>query len=92
MKLILGRLPAGRQVRQPKPIELEIPGIVLAIQWWAGVKHRFGNTHLHLETIADLYTKFRKRNQIDVPSKNAPCPCGSGVKYKKCCMNKQPEV
>lgn len=21
--------------------------------------------------------------------RNAPCPCGSGIKYKKCCMNKQ---
>ena len=21
--------------------------------------------------------------------RNAPCPCGSGLKYKKCCMNKQ---
>jgi uncharacterized protein YchJ len=21
-------------------------------------------------------------------SKNAPCPCGSGKKYKKCCLNK----
>jgi len=22
-------------------------------------------------------------------AKNAPCPCGSGKKYKKCCMNKE---
>ena len=21
--------------------------------------------------------------------RNAPCPCGSGIKYKKCCMNKK---
>ena len=21
--------------------------------------------------------------------RNAPCPCGSGKKYKKCCMNKE---
>tara|TARA_Y100000361_G_scaffold154352_1_gene179885 strand:+ start:5544 stop:5768 length:225 start_codon:yes stop_codon:yes gene_type:complete len=21
-------------------------------------------------------------------SRNAPCPCGSGKKYKKCCINK----
>lgn len=24
--------------------------------------------------------------------RNDPCPCGSGKKYKKCCLNKQPEV
>ncbi len=22
------------------------------------------------------------------PGRNAPCPCGSGKKYKKCCMGK----
>lgn len=22
------------------------------------------------------------------PGRNDPCPCGSGLKYKKCCMNK----
>jgi len=21
-----------------------------------------------------------------LPTRNAPCPCGSGVKYKKCCL------
>ncbi|MGW8325460.1 MAG: SEC-C metal-binding domain-containing protein, partial [Desulfobacterales bacterium] len=21
--------------------------------------------------------------------RNAPCPCGSGLKYKKCCMGKR---
>jgi SWIM/SEC-C metal-binding protein len=24
----------------------------------------------------------------EVPGRNDPCPCGSGLKYKKCCMNK----
>ena len=23
-----------------------------------------------------------------VPGRNDPCPCGSGKKYKRCCMNK----
>jgi hypothetical protein len=25
------------------------------------------------------------------PQRNAPCPCGSGKKYKKCCLLKQPD-
>lgn len=25
-------------------------------------------------------------------NRNAPCPCGSGKKYKKCCINKLAEV
>ena len=24
--------------------------------------------------------------------RNAPCPCGSGQKYKKCCLNKESEI
>ena len=24
------------------------------------------------------------------PGRNDPCPCGSGKKYKKCCLDKQP--
>lgn len=27
-----------------------------------------------------------------VPSRNAPCPCGSGKKYKRCCYNKPTQV
>lgn len=30
------------------------------------------------------------RRQIN--GRNAPCPCGSGKKFKKCCMNKPEEV
>lgn len=25
---------------------------------------------------------------MSAPSRNGPCPCGSGVKYKKCCLPK----
>lgn len=25
-------------------------------------------------------------------SRNAPCPCGSGKKYKKCCLRKEEEI
>lgn len=27
----------------------------------------------------------------DVP-RNAPCPCGSGLKYKRCCLGKEPTI
>lgn len=25
-------------------------------------------------------------------SRNDPCPCGSGLKYKKCCLGKESEI
>lgn len=39
----------------------------------------------------------RYRNIIPVtvekkPGRNELCPCGSGKKYKKCCLNKLPET
>ena len=27
---------------------------------------------------------------MTTPTRNGPCPCDSGVKYKKCCLPKQP--
>ncbi len=29
------------------------------------------------------------RNRTSDPGRNAPCPCGSGFKYKRCCLSKQ---
>lgn len=29
---------------------------------------------------------------MNKPGRNDPCPCGSGKKYKKCCINKKPRV
>jgi|GEM_PF-1529240 len=31
-----------------------------------------------------------RRAMTQKPSRNNPCPCGSGKKYKKCCMNTTP--
>ncbi len=32
--------------------------------------------------------KVPMRTKIVAPSRNAPCPCGSGKRYKKCCGKK----
>ena len=43
------------------------------------------------EDISDLKRAINKESAISLiprkarPSKNAPCPCGSGRKYKGCC-------
>lgn len=35
---------------------------------------------------ADLSTLLAARNRLRDIGRNAPCPCGSGHKYKKCCL------
>lgn len=29
---------------------------------------------------------------MNKPGRNDPCPCGSGKKYKRCCIDKKPRV
>ena len=44
------------------------------------------------ETKRELYLEQKKSGTVVVGKKvgrNDPCPCGSGKKYKKCCMNKE---
>ena len=33
----------------------------------------------------DALTPREPMRRVDTPDRNAPCPCGSGKKYKKCC-------
>ena len=44
------------------------------------------------EDISEVQRLMNPSNPIQAGAKvgrNDPCPCGSGKKFKKCCMNKQ---
>lgn len=37
----------------------------------------------------DLHRRAKKHPRVKAKARpNGPCPCGSGRKYKKCCLNK----
>lgn len=36
-----------------------------------------------------LATESRPPRTVEKVGRNAPCPCGSGLKYKKCCLGKE---
>jgi hypothetical protein len=36
-------------------------------------------------TCGQMFPEARFQLKSDTPARNAPCPCGSGKKYKKCC-------
>lgn len=47
---------------------------------------------LSAERRQQITREWRSDNQVHVeqkPGRNDPCPCGSGKKYKKCCMLKE---
>lgn len=49
---------------------------------------RKGMTPEEIEAEKELLEKTKKVDPIKAdkePDRNAPCPCGSGKKYKKCC-------
>ena len=53
------------------------------------ILNKFAKRHKQL---AKLYSEYRRRTlpvatkKIETPGRNEPCPCGSGKKYKKCCI------
>ena len=43
---------------------------------------------LTLERREEIYKEYKRSKTVHVekkPGRNDPCPCGSGLKYKKCC-------
>ena len=60
---------------------------------WDGFRARYGDLrcfrdrHARVKQWSDPLWKAQQRGRRVVPraSRNAPCPCGSGQKYKKCC-------
>jgi len=48
-------------------------------------KERYGKSAVG---IAGNTRQIRQEAAFESPSSNAPCPCGSNKKYKKCCMFK----
>ena len=41
-------------------------------------------------TDAEPQTQAQPAQTSSTPPRNAPCPCGSGLKYKRCCAGRQP--
>jgi len=66
----------------------------------AGYKRFFTHCKPFVKQIAELWQTNAQKQYISMPDntdsptdskigRNDPCPCGSGLKYKKCCMNKR---
>jgi uncharacterized protein YecA (UPF0149 family) len=54
---------------------------------------KFYNNTRMWENNGHTPNEIRRLSNLNKPKKkigrNDPCPCGSGKKYKKCCMNKE---
>ncbi len=79
----------------PEPVRKEVPGLAGAFLAWLETEGRLGGGRLlgaYSAALRDGYadaSSGKPRPVVRAGSKigrNDPCPCGSGKKYKKCCM------
>ncbi|AVP65493.1 zinc chelation protein SecC [Clostridium botulinum] len=79
----------GRIYLKNEEIERDIKDIITEInnniEKWCLSGHSITEIKLKEDKI---YEKVEKVNHKGKIGRNDPCPCGSGKKYKKCCLNK----
>lgn len=82
----VARVPDPVRIELLKPVVHTLPGGRKLTQTHYLRKRR----SVGMEEMANRYAKGRFGREIlplPVPGRNAPCPCGSGKKFKKCCKS-----
>jgi len=83
-----------RQAYEAEAVDLSILGDFEDVEIGFGLKKNREKTSRYSTAIDELNADFFSSNQNHPARKikigrNEPCPCGSGNKYKKCCLNKE---
>jgi hypothetical protein len=89
----LGRACAGRPLRQWQHKEYEPFGDVIdELSKWAGFKPKQPRDHSTSDWRPDPWPAMPAHNPFRNVGRNDPCPCGSGKKFKKCCLGKEDQL
>lgn len=98
---LLGRLKIdfrARELLELKGPEEQVEVVLTEV--WATLKARhdvtalFGRRHSAVQAAASVGVRQSQRRPVVSqpkrlePARNSPCPCGSGLKYKRCCLGK----
>ena len=85
-----GRARAGRPLRSWQHKEYEPFGdVIQELSNWAGFKPKQPRDQSPSGWRADPWPAMPARNPLRNVGRNDPCPCGSGKKFKKCCLGKE---
>jgi hypothetical protein len=76
-------MPVIQQAYQKNCVDVGICGALEDVKMDLGLREK-GSTPLPRFSLADYFAPEQKKSNI---GRNEPCPCGSGKKYKKCCMD-----
>lgn len=86
-------LPLIRKVFAAELIDLQMEGDIEDVEIRLGVRTKRSTPRPRLSPSFPMLTDFFEDNEpYTSPTKigrNEPCPCGSGKKYKKCCLNSE---
>jgi len=81
---------AGRPLQPWQHKEYEPFGDVIdELSGWAGFKPKQPRDHSASDWRSDPWPAMPARNPFRNVGRNDPCPCGSGKKFKKCCIGKE---
>jgi Protein of unknown function (DUF1186)/SEC-C motif len=81
---------AGRPLQSWQRQEYEPFGDVIdELSGWAGFKPKQPRDHSASDWRPDPWPAMPARNPFRNVGRNDPCPCGSGKKFKKCCIGKE---
>jgi hypothetical protein len=73
-----------QQALQNHPYRIMVGDPIAAMDWWYCWKENQEDDNAFLERLEEMKRPLeKKRTKI---GRNDPCPCGSGKKYKKCCI------
>ena len=82
-----------REAFERECVDFTVNGDVEDIEIEFGVRKK-RSTPMDYPTLQDLFpylkemAKLMQEEKAQKTGRNDPCPCGSGKKYKKCCLNK----
>ena len=77
-----------RNVFKKKPVDIFFDGDIEDIEIKVGLRQKRDTPRPRLFNFPDLYNKPIPQIAEAKLGRNEPCHCGSGKKYKKCCLNK----
>ena len=86
---------AIRRVFNTGNVDLTVAGDIEDVEILLGLRTKRDTPHPNyfnpeIEKLSAAFDRFKgKKKKI---GRNDPCPCGSGKKYKKCCLNKGSEM
>ncbi|MCW5209447.1 DUF1186 domain-containing protein, partial [Desulfobulbus sp. US1] len=76
--------PTIQQAYQEKCVDLMVCGDLQDVEIELGLREKRTTTAPDLHNLENML----KKKQVKKIGRNESCPCGSGKKYKKCCLNR----